>query len=607
MEAERKLILQIIIVLTGIVFLTKLFAIQVLDEDYSKAAEKNTIRRVVEYPYRGLIYDRNGKLIVYNVPEYDLMVIPREMKGVDTLRLCELLGISKLDFILRLTKAKEFSPFLPSIFEKQLSKEDFAAFQDYLVDFPGFYIESRTSRAYTLPIMANALGYISEVSKGQLERDTVKYYRQGDYIGQSGLEAHYEKFLRGKRGVKYKIKNVKGIDKGSFEDGRFDTLSIVGENLISTIHLDLQAYGEKLLAGKAGSVVAIEPSTGEILAFISGPSYDPNLLTGRLYSQNYLEISRDSLKPLFNRPLMAMYPPGSIFKMVQALIALEEGVISPHTVFPCNRALVNCHNHPNPTNLHGAIQYSCNPYFFQTFRKVINQDVAKNTFTDSRIGLDNWKQYVGAMGLGGPLGIDLPNEKGGSMPGSSLYDRIYGHGRWKFSTIYSLSIGQGEMLVTPLQMANLAAIIANKGHYYIPHMVKSISGEADIDPKYRQRRESGIASEHFEVVHKGMADAIYGTAGRAAISDIKIAGKTGTAENFGIINGKRVQLPDHSVFMAFAPLEDPKIAISVYVENAGWGGRAAASIASLMIERYVRGHVTRPSLEEYVLKGQFIY
>jgi penicillin-binding protein 2 len=606
-EAERKIIIQILIVLTGLVFLSKLFAIQVMDEDYSKAAEKNTIRRVVDYPYRGLIYDRQGKLIVYNVPEYDLMVIPREVRGIDTLHICNLLGISRAEFDARLLSAKEFSPFQPSIFQRQLSKEDFAAFQDYLVDFPGFYIESRTSRAYSQSVMANALGYISEISKGQLERDTAKYYRQGDYIGQSGLEASYEKFLRGKRGVKYKIKNVRGIDKGSFEEGKFDTLSIVGENLISTIDLDLQAYGEKLLKGKAGSIVAIEPSTGEVLAFISGPSYDPNLLTGRKYSHNYLEISRDSLKPLFNRPLMAMYPPGSIFKMVQSLIGLQEGVISPHTVFPCNRQLVNCHNHPNPTNLHGAIQYSCNPYFFQTFRKVINQEVSKNTFTDSRIGLDKWKQYVEALGLGAPLGIDLPNEKGGSMPGSSLYDRIYGQGRWKFSTIYSLSIGQGEMLVTPLQMANLAAMIANKGHYYIPHLVKSVSGEADIHPKYRQRRDTGIDPEHFEVVHRGMADAIYGTAGRAAIPDIKICGKTGTAENFGIINGKRVQLPDHSVFMAFAPMDDPKIAIAVYVENAGWGGRAAASTASLLIEKYLRGHITRPSLEEFVLKGQFIY
>ena len=416
-------------------------------------------------------------------------------------------------------------------------------------------------------------------------------------MGQSGIERFYESILRGQRGVQFKLRNVKGIDKGSFKNGEFDTLSVPGQNLITTIDYELQLYGEHLMNGKIGSVVAIEPSSGEILSMISGPSYDPNLLTGRKFSSNFMLVSSDTSKPLFTRPLMAMYPPGSIFKIVQTLIALQEGVVTYDSRFPCDKSLVNCHNHPSPANLHGAIQYSCNPYFHQTFRRIINQNKSTNTFADSRIGLDNWRSYVKRFGLGEPLGVDLPGEKAGQMPTSNLYNRIYGEGRWKFSTIYSLSIGQGEMLVTPIQMANLAAIIANKGYFYTPHLFKQIEGE-EVNGMFSTRKETNIDTAYYTFVQDAMSDAIYGTATRAIIPGINLCGKTGTAQN--------PHGADHSVFIAFAPKENPRIAIAVYVENAGWGGRSAASIASLMIEKYLTGEVKRKPLEEYVLKGDFL-
>lgn len=596
----RKEIIQLVFIVTGVIFLIKLFSIQILDERYAQLAASNSIMKEIEYPFRGLIYDRKGKLLVYNSPEYDLLIVSREVKSLDSARFCEVFDITQEDLITlfkELKTRKEYSPFKPTVFIKQLSNYDFAKIQENLDEFQGFYIQPRTSRAYESEVLANALGYVSEISKNQLDRDTSKLYRQGDYIGQSGLEGYYETVLRGQRGVRYKLRNVKGIEKGSFKNGEFDTLSIPGQNLITSIDLELQKYGELLMQGKVGSIVAIEPGSGEILSIISGPSYNPSLLTGRKFSSNFALVSSDTTKPLFTRPLMAMYPPGSIFKIVQTLIGLQEGVISYDTRFPCDRSVVNCHNHPNPTDLHGAIQYSCNPYFLQAFRRIINQNKSPNTFTDSRIGLDNWRGYVTRFGLGQPLGVDLPSEKGGQMPTSNLYNRIYGEGRWKFSTIYSLSIGQGEMLVTPMQMANLAAIMANKGYYYTPHLVKNVK-DGSIDSRFTVRHETGIDSAYFSFVQDAMSDAIYGTASRAVIPGITICGKTGTAQN--------PHGADHSVFMSFAPKENPKIAIAVYVENAGWGGRAAASIASLMIEKYLTGEVKRKSLEEYVLKGDFL-
>lgn len=597
MNEGRREIIQIVFVLVGIIFLIKLFFIQIVDDRYEQLANSNAIVKETIYPFRGLIQDRNGKLLVYNSPEYDLEIIKKEVKQLDSANFCEVfdLTIEELRTKFKELKArKEYSPVKRTTFLRQLSNYDFAKIQEHIDEFTGFYIQPRTTRAYSTPAMANALGYVSEISKSQLERDTTHTYRQGDYIGQSGIEKYYENELSGTRGVRFKLRDVDGIDKGSFKGGEFDTLSVPGKNLTTTIDIELQEFGEQLLKGKVGSLVAIEPSTGEILSIVSGPSYDPTLLTGRRFSNNFLLVSSDSTKPLFTRPLMAMYPPGSIFKIVQTLIALQEGVVNPETRFPCNKLLVNCHNHPAPANLYGAIQYSCNPYFHQTFRRIINQGKSPNTFIDSRIGLETWREYVVRFGLGSPLGVDLPSEKGGQMPTSRLYNRIYGENRWKFSTIYSLSIGQGEMLVTPLQMANLAAIMANRGYFYTPHLVREITDTG----KYRIKNETGIDTAHFNFVRDAMSDAIYGTAPRAVIPGIALCGKTGTAEN--------PQGFDHSVFMAFAPKDNPKIAIAVYVENAGWGGRAAASIASLMIEKYLTGEVKRTSLVEYVLKGDFL-
>lgn len=602
MNEGRKEIVQIVFVFVGVLFAIKLFFVQVLDDRYADLADSNAIQREVEYPFRGLIKDRNGKLIVFNTPEFDLMIIKKDVKDLDSAKFCSVFGITQeqlrayfKDYKVRRAK-REASDVKPAIFIRQLSNLDFARIQERIDEFSGFEIQPRTTRAYTTFALANSMGYVSEITKRQLERDTTKIYKQRDYIGQSGLESFYEKDLSGTRGVRFKFKDVKGIDKGSFLEGKLDTLSVPGKDLITTIDIGLQEYGEALFRGKVGSLVAIEPSTGEILAIVSGPSYDPSLLTGRNFSSNFGAISSDTTKPLFTRPLMAMYPPGSIFKIIQTLIGLEEGVLRYETRFPCDKSLVKCHNHPGPADLHGAIQYSCNPYFHQAFRRIINQNKSPNTFTDSRIGLDHWREYVSRFGLGATLGVDLPSEKGGQIPSSRLYNRIYGEGRWKFSTIYSLSIGQGEMLVTPMQMANLAAILANKGHYYTPHLVREV-GDNQVNSKYNVRHETGIDTAYYTFVTDAMTDAISGTAPRALIPGMIICGKTGTAQN--------PQGDDHSVFMAFAPKENPKIAIAVYVENAGWGGRAAASIASLMIERYVTGEVKRPKLEEYVLANEF--
>lgn len=599
MNEQRPLTIIAVVILVGLVLLTKLFLIQVADDSFLKRAESNAIQRVVDHPYRGLVYDRNGKIMVYNNPIFDLMIIPKEFQVKDTARFCEIFSVSKRHLIETYTAARKYSSVKPSTLIKQISTTDFARIQDYLIDYPGLFVMSRSVRSYPQASSANTLGYIGEISGNQLGRDTVEYYRQGDYVGLSGLEGFYEKDLRGVKGVKYKMVNVRGVDKGPFKNGEYDTASVAGKNVTSSLDLVLQEYGEMLLAGKRGSVVAIEPKTGEILSMISAPTYDPNVLTGAQFSANYMVLNNDDTRPLFNRPIMAMYPPGSIFKIVQSLVGLQSGVLNPNTTFACNKSLVACHDHPSPVNLFGAIRNSCNPYYHQAFRMIINREVSSNTFKDTEIGLNAWRESVMKFGLGSPLGLDMFNEKGGSVPSSKLYDRVYGAGRWKYSTIYSLSIGQGEMLVTPLQMANLAAIFANKGYYYTPHLIKAIDGKYEnISEKYRTKNNVGVDTHHFDMVQDAMAQAIYGTAARAVIKDIEIAGKTGTAQN--------PQGEDHSVFIAFAPKSDPKIAIAVYVENAGWGGRAAASIASLMIEKYLRGEVTRPELEAYVREGKFM-
>jgi penicillin-binding protein 2 len=472
--------------------------------------------------------------------------------------------------------------------------------QDFLDEFSGFYVQARTTRAYTTPALANALGYVSEISKNQLEGDESTIYKQGDYIGQSGIEAFYEEQLRGKRGVRIKLRNVKGIVKGSFKDGAYDTLSVPGQNLISGIDLDLQLYGEYLMKGKAGSIAAIEPSSGEILALVSGPSYDPNLLTGREYSTNFRLISSDTNKPLFNRPLMAQYRPGSIFKIAQAMTALQEGVITPETRIRCDRTIVDCHGAHSNEDLRGAIANSCNPYFLGVLRKMLNKGVVNDPYKDTRIGLQEWDKHIMSFGFGKPLGIDLPNEKNGLVPTPEMYDRAYHNQPWKFSNIYSIAIGEGENLVVPMQMANFAATVANHGYYYTPHIVKMIGDNGKPLPQYLEKHYTTIDSSYFNIAADAMQQVVEAGTGqyRAKLQDIVVCGKTGTVQN--------TPRPDHAVFIAFAPRVNPKIAISVYVENAGQGARAAASIASLMIEKYLLGQTKRPYIEEYVLKGQFL-
>lgn len=603
MNEGRKEILQIIFILTGLVFLIKLFSIQVLDNKYAELADSNAILREVEYPFRGLIYDRNNQLIVYNTPEFDINVIQKDIKNFDTVKFCQVFQMSREELRKKFREMKgrkEYSPYKPTLFIDRLTNAEFARVQDYLDEFPGLYVQARTTRSYASSTLANALGYVSEISKGQLERDKTGIYKQGDYIGQSGIESYYEEQLRGKRGVKFKLRNVKGIEKGSFKDGDYDTLSVPGKDLISSIDIDLQQYGEFLMNGKAGSIVAIEPGSGEILSLVSGPSYDPNLLTGRNYSSNFVLISNDTLKPLFTRPLMAQYRPGSIFKIAQAMVALQEGVIKPETRIFCDRSIIGCHGNHSNEDLRGAIEHSCNPYFHGVLRRMLNKGVSDDPYEDTRIGLEEWNKHIRSFGFGGNLGVDLPNEKSGLIPNVAYYDRAYNNRPWKFSNIYSIAIGEGENLVVPIQMANFAAIVANRGFYYKPHLIKSIGDEGPL-PEYAEKQYTTIDPAYFEVAVDAMERVVQSGTGqyRAKLQDIIVCGKTGTVQND--------PLPDHSVFIAFAPKDNPKIAVSVYVEDAGQGARAAASIASLMIEKYLIGETRRPHIEQYVLNGQFLY
>lgn len=603
MNEGRREIIQIAFVAVAAIFLIKLFFIQVIDGRYGDLANSNVVLREIDPPVRGLIRDRNGKLIVYNTPEFDLEIVRKEVKELDSARFCEVFDMTlpELRQKFRELRAKrEYSPVKPTVFLKQLSNLDFAKIQDRIDEFQGFYIKPRSTRAYTTHAMANQLGYVSEITKNQLARDTEKKYRQGDEIGQSGIEAYYEEYLRGKGGVRFLLRNVNGVVKGPFNNGENDTLSIPGQDLISTVDLDLQEYGEYLMEGKSGSVIAIEPATGEILSMISGPSYDPMMLTGRNYSENFKLISSDTNKPLFNRPLMAQYRPGSIFKIAQAMVALQEGVISPETRIKCDRSIIGCHGPHTNEDLRGAITNSCNPYFYQALRRMVNQGKSDNPFDDTRIGLLEWSQHISSFGFGKPLGIDLPNEKGGLVPSVAYYDRAYGGRPWKFSNIYSIAIGEGENLVVPLQMANFAATIANRGYYITPHLIKAIGDSAKPLTQYTEKHYTTIDPKNFEIAADAMQEVVESGTGqyRAKLKDVVVCGKTGTVQN--------EPRPDHSVFIAFAPKENPKIAVSVYVEYSGQGARAAAAIASLMIEKYLFGATKRPNVEAYVLKGDFL-
>ena len=592
--SNRSGIVKIIFLAVGVVFVLRLAVLQIFDGGYKEKAERQALRNVTQYPARGLMYDRNGKLLVYNEAVYDLMVIPRMVKELDTAAFCRAVGITRADFDSRMKKAYTYSPYSASIFMKQISKEEFGRWESQLYKFKGFYISKRTLRIYDRPIAAHVLGYVGEVNEKDLENDP--YYKRGDYIGKSGLEASYEELLRGKKGKVIMQVDVHNRETGHYMHGQLDTMPVEGQNLYTTLDADLQEYAEKLMANKRGCIVAIEPKTGEVLTLLSAPCYDPNLLVGRVRGENFLKLQADIAKPLFNRALQAQYPPGSIFKVAQAMIALHLGAITPGTGFVCDKVL-GCHNHPSARNGQEAIKMSCNPYFYYTYRRVIQQGKYKNIYKDSQYGLTVWHDYMLRFGFGQRLDIDLPNVKKGNIPDTAFYNRWYGKERWAFSTIFSNSIGQGEVEVVPLQMANLACIVANRGWYITPHMVRFDGpGSTKID-KYYERHETGVEKEYFDIAVRGMYDVVHGaggTAHKANIPDIAVCGKTGTAENYG---------NDHSVFIAFAPMADPQIAVAVYVENAqGGGGTWAAPIASLVIEKYLRGEVKRKDFERMYME-----
>jgi penicillin-binding protein 2 len=507
--------------------------------------------------------------------------------------------IEKIDFIEKINKAKNYSRYKPSVFIKEISSISYASIQEQLFKYTGFFVQTRTLRKYPKNNAAHILGYIGEVNSSTLEKN--KYYRSGDYIGKSGLEYTYEEILRGTKGIKRILVDVHNREKGSYKNGANDTMAVTGKTIITTLDIGLQEYGEKLMQNKLGSIVAIDPKTGEILSLVSAPNYDPNMLVGRAVKKNYPILANDSLKPLFNRAIMAAYPPGSTFKTIQALIGMQSGVITENSGFPCIKSLVGCHNHPTATSVELSIKMSCNPYYYSVFKRIIQQGKSRSIYKDSEIGLGIWAKQVKNFGLGQQLETDLPGIKSGVIPGVKFYNKWYGEGRWAFSTIYSLSIGQGEVAVIPLQMANLAAILANRGYYYTPHFVKQINKTAQIPKQFTTKHNVGIDKKYFIPIVDGMERVVNeagGTARRARMKNIVVCGKTGTAQN---PHGE-----DHSIFIAFAPKDNPQIAIAVYVENAGFGGTWAAPIASLMIEQYLTNTISDTIKENRVLDANLL-
>ncbi|MEC5164999.1 penicillin-binding protein 2 [Flavobacterium sp. PL11] len=597
----RKFLLPSLIILTSCLLLIRIFYLQVIDETLKLKSENNAIKKKYEYPERGYMYDRKGKLLVANQASYDIMVIPRELKKTDTLEFCQLLNITKEDFIEKIEKAKVYSPRLPSVFMSQLNKSEFAAFQEKIRKYEGFYFQKRSLRDYEVSFGANIFGGITQVNENLVEKNP--YYNSGDLIGKQGVEESYEELLRGIKGVKYIQKDKYNREIGSYKNGKFDTIAVQGEDINLTIDAELQKYGEELMINKRGGIVAIEPRTGEILALVTAPSYDPSILVGRQRSKNYTELYHDSIaKPLYDRGLLAEYPPGSPFKILTGLIGLQEGVINENTSFYCNHGFsygrgrfMKCHAHPPNQQLHNGIYNSCNTYFAQTYMLAINK------YNNPAKAVDIWSNHVKSFGLGQYMGYDLPTGKRGKVPDSKTYKKIYPNGGWRSTTIVSNSIGQGEVLMTPIQLANMMATIANEGYYYTPHIIKKIEAHT-IDKKFTTRHVTSIDKKHFKPIISGLFD-VYnlGTARALKVEGIDICGKTGTAENFAKIGGMRVQLKDHSIFVAFAPKDNPKIAIAVMVENGGFGATIAGPIASLMIEKYLRQKITRLDLEKKIL------
>ncbi|OGX91347.1 penicillin-binding transpeptidase domain-containing protein [Hymenobacter coccineus] len=598
----RRYVVQGIFLLVGLVFATRLFFMQVLDGTYKLAADRNTLQRLVQVPYRGAIYDRKNQLLVTNTPVYDLMVVPREVKGLDSARFCQLLQIPIESLREGLKAARKYSRTKPSPLVQNLSLAERAAIEDNLIDFPGFHTQARMARAYRTPNLAHALGYVGPITPKLLELPKYGRYGAGENVGIAGLESFYEPTLMGRRGVQFKMVNVRGVEKGAFRGGEFDTLSVAGQDLHLSIDAELQAYGEELLAGRRGSIVAIDPKTGEILCFVSAPHYTPETLTGKGMGNRYMDLLRNPDRPLFDRPLMATYPPGSVFKLVNELVALQLGVVTPGTGFPCNQKLVRCtHNHEYPSNVSIAIKNSCNPYFYQVMRAAVVRGKSPNRFEDARLGLGEWQKMVKSFGLGEKLGVDMSQEKRGLIPSPEYYDKHLGYHRWNFKTVYSLAIGQGEIGITGLQMANVLATIANRGYYYTPHFVKGIGNAGPLE-KYRERHYTAVDTAYFKYIIPGMQEVVDGRGGTGSLASLRefgisVAGKTGTVQNpHGF---------DHATFAAFAPAENPKIAIAVFIENSGFGGSSAAPAAGLMIEKYLRGHVVgyHKRMEEWIKYG----
>ena len=590
---KRRLVIGGVAVFIVTVYLIRLFMLQLLSDDYKKNADSNAFLKKIEYPSRGAISDRHGRLLVYNQPAYDIMVVMNEEKGrLDTTEFCNALGITKEYFIKRMNDIKDrnknpgYSRFTEQLFMSQLSDKEFSVFQEKIFRFPGFYVQKRSIRQYQYPYAAHVLGDVAEVSKADVENSD--YYQPGDYIGKLGVERSYEEQLRGEKGVQILLRDAHGRVQGNYQNGKFDRRPIAGKDLTLSLDIKLQELGERLLEGKIGSIVAIEPATGEVLCMVSSPTYDPRIMVGRKRGKNHLALSKDVWKPLLNRSIMGQYPPGSTFKTTQGLTYMTEGIIDENTLFPCARGFnyrglhVGCHPHGAPTNLVQALCTSCNSYFcWGLFRMIGN----RQHYRSVQEAMNTWRDYMVSMGFGYKLGIDLPGEKRGLIPNAAFYDKAY-KGSWNGLTIISISIGQGEVNLTPLQIANLSATIANRGYYYVPHVVRKVQGEP-LDTLYRRRHYTMANRKAYEYVVQGMrASVVGGTCHAANRADYLVCGKTGTAQNRG---------QDHSVFMGFAPMDNPKIAIAVYVENGGFGATYGVPIGSLMMEQYINGKLSPAS------------
>lgn len=599
----RKTLLPTIIIVTSIILLARLFYLQIIDDTLKIKSENNAIKIKYDFPERGYIYDRNGKLLVANQPSYDIMVVPNEVKKIDTLEFCRILQITKTEFLERIAKAKVYSPRLPSLFLPQLNKMEFAGFQEKIRKYKGFYIQKRSLRDYQTKHGANVFGFITQVNDNIIAKKP--YYKSGDLIGAQGVEEAYEEILRGVKGVRYILKDKHNKEIGSYKDGKFDTIAKQGSDLTLSIDGELQKYGEELMVNKRGGIVAIEPNTGEILALVTAPTYDPALLVGRQRSKNYTKLYNDSIaKPLYDRGLLGEFPPGSPFKILTGLIGLQEGVINEETTFTCGHgfsygrgAFMKCHCPGGIIKLNFGIYKSCNTYFANTYKRTIEK------YKKPKDGVNVWANHLKSFGLGNFMGYDLPTGRKGHIPTSKFYDRFYPNGGWRSTTIISNSIGQGEVSMTPIQLANMMATIANRGYYYTPHIIKQIKGRK-IDTKYTTKHVTTIDRKYFDPIVNGLFDVYnHGTAYGLGVPGLEICGKTGTAENFAKINGKRVQLEDHSEFVAFAPRIQPKIAIAVIVENGHYGNTWAGPIATLMIEKYLNKKITRKDLEKRMLEG----